>query len=182
MRSSARLTLAIMAIAAAQAEAAPAGRLLYRGSSEFGWSHSGVRSWGGNWGVRAQNEALEQIKTRIASMVNLRQLDEFTHSNLTRKIDASGQYSEAIVSGKISLAESKDATSQSRWVNGNNFLIDVRNVRIKPGTDYSKTHDGGPFGGGRSWEASATMIYDYEVYGPPGIAGAAQGGGSHANS
>jgi hypothetical protein len=70
------------------------------------------------------------------------------------------------VSGKIGFADRMDTATQSRWINGNNFLIKVGNVRVKPGSAYTKTRDEGPFGGGRSWEASATMVYDYEIWGP----------------
>lgn len=56
-------------------------------------------------------------------------------------------------------------------MNANNLLINVRNVRIKPGTAFSKTNQEPPppFGSGkRSWFASATMLYDYEIWGPAG--------------
>eukprot|EP00921_Rhytidocystis_pertsovi_P017919 GHVQ01028143.1.p1 GENE.GHVQ01028143.1~~GHVQ01028143.1.p1 ORF type:complete len:278 (-),score=11.21 GHVQ01028143.1:366-1199(-) len=149
------------------AVAAPAGQLLYRGTSEFGWSHSGVQGWGSSWGRRARNEALGQIQRRIASMVNLGELNTFTKRDNNQAIKSAGKGTYGYGEGKLAWASSKSSVDQQRWVNRNNFLIDVSNVRIKPGTDYSKTRGGSFPSFKRSWHASATMIYNYAIYGNP---------------
>jgi len=96
-------------------------------------------------------------------MVNLQQLETFTNSNFSTSIKASGAGTYGYGQGSIAYAGSKNTAEQVRWVNGNNFLINVKAVRIKPGTDWSKGSQN--WKGERTWKAAATMIYEYEVYG-----------------
>jgi hypothetical protein len=135
--------------------------LLELKSQEYGWGHSGHASWGGNWGVRAKNEALEQIRTKIASMVNLKELETFTKKDLKKDLNLEGDKSGK---AKIGLSDSKSNEEKLKWVNENNFLIEVSDVSIKPGTEYTRTRGGGP-GRSRSWSASATMLYTLRIYG-----------------
>ena len=130
---------------------------------EYGWGHSGVESWGGNWHARAKNEALEQIRTRIASMVNMKELETFTGTDIKRELDAEGAKGKDSASIKIGYSEGKSEQEKLRWVNENNFLIDISDVSIKPGSDWTKTKK--PFGKPRTWQASATMVYALRIYG-----------------
>lgn len=129
----------------------------------YGWSHSGVQSWGANWGIHAVNQAAEQIRTSIAMMVNLQQLEVFTGKDLKSAIDVAG--SEGMESSSIKIGWKKDmsTTEQMNWINRNNFLIDVSDVRIVPGTMWSKTET--DWQGRRSWKASATMQYRLRIWG-----------------
>jgi hypothetical protein len=138
--------------------------LLFSDTSEYGWHHKGVRSWGSNWGTRAVNEALEQIRTRIASMVNLKELEVELKKSGSKGFDLSGgSTKKGDLNGKIALSSSKSSEQRTIWVNENNYLVDVNNVRIKPGTEWTKTEKS--LDGKRRWEASATMLYDVEIYG-----------------
>ena len=64
---------------------------------------------------------------------------------------------------KIGTSQDKRKADKTIWVNENNFLIDVKNVRIKPGTDWTKSSKN--WKGENSWEASATMLYDLRIFG-----------------
>ncbi len=139
-------------------------KLLYEGTFEYGWSHSGITSWGANWHVNACNIALEQIRRRVASMVNLKELEAFVKTDLKRDIAGEGSESEDSSSFKISHSENKSNEWKENWVNENNYLIDVKNVRIKSGTDWADGEDNRPFGG-RTWNASATMECDLQISG-----------------
>jgi hypothetical protein len=136
-------------------------KLLYEGTFEYGWSHSGVRSWGGNWGIRAQNEALEKIRRKVSTMVNLQELETFVKKDLNRSISGEGSVKKSF---KISASDSMSSEDKERWVNRNNLLINISDVRIKQGTDWTKTRDERPLGG-RHWDASATMLCDLKIYG-----------------
>lgn len=136
---------------------------LYKGTFEYGWGHSGVESWGGNWHARACNEALEQIRTSVARMVNLKELETFAKKDLKGSVAGEGSEGTDSSSFKVAVSGEKSMEERQRWVNENNFLIDVKNVRIKPGTDWTKTRND-PIRG-RSWKASATMLCDLEIHG-----------------
>ena len=130
---------------------------------QYGWSHSGVRTWGSRWEVRAKNEALEKIRRDVAKMVNLQQLETFTRSDIQKQIGLQGGETG---SGKLDFSEGKSKEAREKWINENNYFIDVSNIRVKPGTAWTRTRvSGGPFGGRRSWRASATMLYDLRIYG-----------------
>ncbi|MFC1836695.1 hypothetical protein ACFL2Q_18550 [Thermodesulfobacteriota bacterium] len=138
-------------------------RLLLDITGEYGWSHKGHESKGGNWGRWACNQSLEQIRGRIASMTNLQELESFTSRDLKNSVDAAGKFSSDSVEIKIAGKHAMSSVDQSRWVNRNNLLIDVGDVRIKPGTDWTKTSQN--WKGERSWEASATMLYRLRIFG-----------------
>ena len=143
-------------------EGGPMG-LLLETTGEYGWSHKGHDSWGDNWGVNACNEALEQIRGRIREMVNLRELETFSNSNLKNSLGIDGAVAKDSASLKIATSYDKSDQEQVHWVNENNFLVDVANVRIKPGTGWTDTSQ--DWQGRRKWEASATMQYDLRIYG-----------------
>ena len=147
---------------AASAFAAPV--ILYEGTAEYGWSHSGSQSWGGNWTANARNIVISKIRKEIGSMVNLRQLDSYVGKNVSRSITGAGRGTYGYGEGSLSYVGGKSSVQKQRWLNGNNYLIDVANVRLKPGTAYSKTK-GDFWGNSKSWDASATFLYDYRVYG-----------------
>lgn len=130
---------------------------------EYGWGHSGVESWGGNWQVRACNEALEQIRTRVAMMTNLGELETFSKSDIDQKLDAKYTSGKSASSIEIGLGNKQNEEAKEKWVNANNLVIAVDNVQIKDGTAWTKTKDH-PFRG-RSWVASATMLCDIKIYG-----------------
>jgi len=98
-------------------------------------------------------------------MVNLGQLETFTKKDVSQSISGAYSYPN---SAKIAASQSKSGTEATNWVNANNLLINVTNVTIKPGTAFSKTTKNPDFpigNGARSWFASATMIYTYEIWG-----------------
>lgn len=138
-------------------------KLLHKDTFEYGWGHSGVESWGGNWHARARNEALEQIRRTVAKMVNLKELETFVKKDIKGSGGLEGSSGEDSSSVKISASGEKSTEERERWVNQNNYLINVENVRIKPGTDWTKTKK--TWDGKRSWKASATMLCDLEIYG-----------------
>ena len=138
-------------------------KLLYEGTFEYGWNHSGVESWGGNWDRRACNEALEQIRRTVAKMVNLKELETFVKKDLKGSFAGEESQKQDSSSLKISLSGEKSTQEKEHWVNQNNYIIDVKNVRIKPGSDWSKTKKN--WDGKRSWKASATMLCDLQIYG-----------------
>ncbi|MGG3799961.1 hypothetical protein [Metabacillus fastidiosus] len=129
----------------------------------YGWSHSGVQSWGGNWQQNAVNQAAEQIRNSIGMMVNLKQLESFTKKDLKSALDVAGATSKISSSMKIGWKQDKSSTEQTNWVNQNNLLIDVSDVRIVPGTAWSKTEVN--WKGERKWKASATMQYRLRIWG-----------------
>jgi hypothetical protein len=137
--------------------------LLELSGREYGWFHSGIESWGSNWHVKAKNVALEEIRTRVASMVNLKELETFTNTDIKHDLEAEGTKDKSSTSIKIGYSEGRSEEDKLRWVNENNFLIDISDVNIKPGSDYTKTRK--PFGKPRTWEASATMTYTLHIYG-----------------
>lgn len=138
--------------------------LLLDVTSTYGWSHKGHSSWGGNWGVRAVNEATEEIRNTVARMVNLKQLETFTQKDLKSSLDVAGAKGKDSASIKIGWAQSKSSTEQMNWINQNNFLIDVRDVSIIPGTSWTKTKKD-PWTGKGKWEASARMQYRLLIWG-----------------
>ena len=156
------LMTALASLACVSYANAQMGELLYRGTARYGWSHKGVESWGGNWQVRAKNEALEAIRTRIASMVNWQQFYEFTGKNHASDFSGSGWGTAGAGGGSIKYAQSMNRTQQQQWVNRNNYLIDILSIRAVPGTAYSKTTSKH---GKRKWIASLQLEYTYAIYG-----------------
>ncbi|PAW37952.1 hypothetical protein CKQ70_30015 [Bacillus toyonensis] len=138
-------------------------KLLLDQTFTYGWSHSGVQSWGANWGVNAVNQASEQIRDSIARMVNLKQLETFTKKNIKSALDVESIQDKTSSSIKIGWKQAKSSTEQMNWVNQNNFLIDVSDVKIVPGTMWSKTEK--DWLGRRKWNASATMEYRLRIWG-----------------
>ena len=138
-------------------------KLLADVTSTYGWNHEGHQSWGGRWGIRAVNEATEEIRNTVARMVNLKQLETFTKKDLKSSLDVAGAKGKDSASIKIGWAQSKSSTDQMNWINQNNFLIDVRDVHIVPGTDWSKTTK--DWTGKRRWQASALMQYRLLIWG-----------------
>lgn len=140
------------------------GKLIYRGTSEYGFSRS-------SHAPTLQREAVvmaqEQIRNRINQMTNIAQFSSFAKQNVTKNLDVSGSYAKVIASGQVKYGTSSTSESATSWIaNGNNWLIVVTDVRIKPGTWYSKTEKN--WKGERSSKAGAVMLYDYAVYGPRG--------------
>ena len=138
-------------------------KLLHEGTFEYGWGHSGVSSWGSNWHVRACNEALEKIRRAVAKMVNLKELETFVKKDLKGSAGFEGSSGEDSSSIKISASGDKSTEERERWVNQNNYLIDIKNVRIKPGSDWTQSEKN--WKGERTWKASATMFCDLQIYG-----------------
>jgi hypothetical protein len=132
-------------------------------TGEYGWSHEGHASWGGNWGVNACNEALGQISGHIREMANLRELETFSNSSLKDDLGLNGVVAEDSASLMLTTSVDKNNQEQVHWVNQNNFIVIVQNVRIKPGTDWSDTSQN--WKGERTWKASATMQYDLRIWG-----------------
>jgi hypothetical protein len=128
---------------------------------EFGWSHSGVESWGANWPSRAETVALEQIRLAICKMVNLGELETFSRTDIDSQLTAEQTEGKDADSIKISYGDKQSNEWKERWVNANNFLVDIANVRATKQWSKGKDH---PLRG-RSWNASATMLYDLEIYG-----------------
>lgn len=140
------------------------GKMIYRGTSEYGFSRS-------SHAPTLQREAVvmaqEQIRNRINQMTNIAQFSSFAKQNVTKDLDVSGSYAKVVASGRVKYGTSSTSESASSWIaNGNNWLIVVKNVRIKSGTWYSKTEKN--WKGERSSKAGAVMLYDYAVYGPQG--------------
>ncbi len=126
-----------------------------------------MKSWGSGWETAAVSDALGKIQTNIASMVNLGQLETFTRKDISTSISGEYTYPKSV---KIAFSQNKSSADATKWVNANNLLINVKNVRIKPGTAYTKTtqEPPPPFGSGaRQWKAWATMLYTYEIWAPP---------------
>lgn len=138
-------------------------KLLLETTGEYGWSHEGHSSWGDDWHRMACNEALEQIRTRIASMVNLKELETFTNQDLKNNLNVEGAFSKDSSSFKIGSAHDKSKEEKQRWLNENNFLIDVSDVSVKPNTDWTKTEKN--WKGERTWKASATLLYRVRIFG-----------------
>lgn len=131
-------------------------KLLDLKDCEYGWSHNGVKSWGKNWPTRAETEALEQIRNTIKAMVNLGELETFTKSDVSHNLGLE----KSKTGFKIALGDSMNEEERVRWLNKNNFLVDVGNVRATK--QWSDSHyDMGK----RSWKATATMLYDVRLYG-----------------
>lgn len=138
-------------------------KLLHEAPFEYGWKHSGVESWGKHWHRRAVAVAYEQIRAKIASMVNLKELERFTKKDLSGKLGVTSTSTQDSSSLGVEFGGNKSDEERLRLVKENFFLVDVRNVRIKPGTDWSKTRD--HWLRGRSWKASAVMLCDLLIYG-----------------
>lgn len=158
--------LAVLTMTLVSASQAQAQRLIYRGTSEMGWSRKTIAPMSTQ---EAVNLADAQIRSRINKMVNISQYQSFLGTNAMRKIDVGGSFSAAITTGSVSFSETSSRKHAEQWVaNGNNWLILIENVRIKRGTWTSKTSIGGSFSnyGKRSSNATATMQFDYRVYGP----------------
>lgn len=140
------------------------GKLIYRGTSEYGFSRS---SHAPTAPQHAINLSIEQIRSRIDQMVNIAQFSTFTKQNVTKDLDVSGSYAKVIASGRVKYATSSTSESAVNWIaNGNTWVVVVENPRIKPGTWYSRTDKN--WKGERSSIASATILFDYEVHGPQG--------------
>ena len=137
---------------------------LYEGTFEYGWSHKGVKGWGANWHRHARNIALEQIRKKIATMVNLKELETLAKKDLKQSLIGKGSKGKTGDSISISLSKDKSKEDQVRWLNENNYLIDIKNVQIIAGTDYTKSTDERPLRG-RTFMASATMQVDLRIYG-----------------
>jgi len=151
-------------VTATSAQSKPSARLLYQGTGEFPWHHSGVRSWGSDWHKAAVVDAHKQIVEEINKQVNLVAFAQWISQKSGRSIDFSKWVDLNKGSGsRIIATESKDVQSFQSWINANHYLIIVRNVRIKPGTDKTETRNEW---GVRSWKAWAIMLFDYEVWGP----------------
>lgn len=131
---------------------------------EFGWNHSGNASWGSNWHAKARNVALEQIRKQIEIMATIKEFKSWTKETSSRGI--SFDFARGKESSKIKGDWKFEGGRESKveWIKANNFIVHVGNVRIKPGTDWTKTSSS-TFGG-RRWEASATMLYDLQIIGP----------------
>ena len=127
----------------------------------YRWAYRGGQSWGANWKRKAVNNATEQIRTSIAKMVNLKQLEVFTKSDLKSLLDVSATKGKDSALVKIGWAEDKSTTEQVNWVNQNNLLIDVRDVEIVPGTEWIHKN----WLGSHTWKVSATMQYSLRIYG-----------------
>jgi hypothetical protein len=140
-------------------------KLLLEITGEYGWTHSGVESWGGKWHVKACTVALEEIRKRLASMVNLKELETFSKQDIKSSLNIEGAKGKDSTSLKIGSGHDKSDEEREHVVNENNFLIDVSDVNIKPNTDYSKGKDERSTGGVRSWNASATMQYRVRIFG-----------------
>eukprot|EP01006_Ploeotia_vitrea_P041974 TRINITY_DN66591_c4_g15_i1.p1 TRINITY_DN66591_c4_g15~~TRINITY_DN66591_c4_g15_i1.p1 ORF type:complete len:147 (-),score=2.90 TRINITY_DN66591_c4_g15_i1:402-815(-) len=126
---------------------------------EYGWNHKGVQSKGSDWHGWAISSAYDQISSKIEAAVNT--------GEFTTILKTSGA---KITQGSFKFDKSGDTEQYKHWVsNGNNFLVVVRNLRIKPGTDGTKTK--APAFGARSWEAWCVMLADVEIWGFPAPAG-----------
>ena len=139
-------------------------KVLYRGTAVYPWSHEGHSSMGGNWGTWALDQAHAEISRHIASMVNLEQLETFVNSQQSTKIDFQRMIGVTAQSVNVSAAQGKSREEWSRWVNRNNYLINVSNVQEIPGTSGTKTSQ--DWQGRRSWKAWMTVRYTYEIIGP----------------
>ncbi|MGB3218653.1 MAG: hypothetical protein WBD79_14740, partial [Anaerolineae bacterium] len=111
--------------------------LLCQKSGEQSWYHKGHARWD-NWEVAACNEALDQIRGRVNQSMNLRQLETFTNSNLRDSLGVGLDVSDDSVSFKLATSEDRNNQAYVSWVNANNFLVEVANVRIKPGSAWSR--------------------------------------------
>jgi len=138
-------------------------KLLLNETFTYGWSHRGAQSWGAKWGIRAVNEATEEIQDSIARMVNLKQLETFTKKDLKSSLDIAGAKDKDSASIKIGWAENKSPIEQMNWVNQNNLLVDIRDVEIVPGTDWSTPKN--DWMGSHVWKASALMRYRLLIWG-----------------
>jgi hypothetical protein len=138
------------------------GRLIYRGSSEYGFNRS---SHAPTLQQEAVVMAMEQIRGSIDGMTNISQFTQFSKHNVTQDIDTSGSYAKVVASGRVKYSKTSNSEADNNWIrNGNNWLVVVSNVRIKPGTWYSRTETN--WKGERSSKAGAVMLYDFAVYGP----------------
>jgi hypothetical protein len=115
-------------------------------------------------------------------MVNIASFSEFVSTNVTRDLDVSGSYSKILITGRIKASDNKSTVGNVSWVaNGNNWLVLISNVRIKNNTWYSRTEVN--WKNERTSRASATMLFDFEVYGPRiGNNGQSGGGGQSRRS
>ncbi len=133
--------------------------------AQYAWNHEGHASMGSGWGSWAENRAHGQICTHIASMVNLGQLENFVNSNSSQNIDF--EHYEGLQTGmKIGIGNDKSKEEWQRWINRNNLLIVVDDVKIIPGTSGTKTWQEGWPSNKRHWKAWATMRYSLRIYGP----------------
>jgi hypothetical protein len=143
--------------------------LLEENGLEYGWDYDGNKSWGGKWQRRAVSQANNEIRNAIADMANLEQFERFTEVDIQRKLETQGKgnYSQAKAEGGHELGvkydDGKKKTNKEWRKYRNNFIVVVDNVRIKPGTAWSKTEKN--WKQERSWEASATVLYDVRIYG-----------------
>lgn len=137
--------------------------LLLETTGEYGWSHKGHAPWD-DWQVNACNEALGQISGHIRAMANLKELETFSHSSLKDGLELNGVVAEDNASLKLFSNVDENNEEQVRWVNQNNFIVIVENVRIKPGTDWSR-YERNQWTGERTFEASATVQYDLRIWG-----------------
>lgn len=160
------LTLTLFAaidVSSAMAQSRKPFGLLYEGTYTQPWRHRGHASWGANWHRVAMAEALREARTRVNQMVNLAQLEAYSHKALFESIDA--DYVQEEEGGYVAITSShgKDEEEMIRWVNRNHLLVDVSNIRIQPRSDWSRTQR--DLWGRRTWEASAIMVLTLRIYG-----------------
>ena len=128
---------------------------------EHGWSYSGHSSRGGNWHAWAVADVHPQIVASVHHMINTEELKREAHTSRKDAGDLSATDSSFKIAG-----QSEGSASHSEFLkNRNNFLIVVTNVRIKPGSDSTKTKK--DFKGANSWSASAVFCYDVQIWGKP---------------
>lgn len=140
-----------------------AGRLIYSSTAaEYGYSWTGhAPQSSGEAIVRAHNE----IGNRIDTVANISQLSSMTKRNITQNIDTSASYSKIVASGRVKYDKSESGEAFQQWTRNQNYwMVLVKNVRIKPGTWYSRTEKN--WKGERTSKAGAIMLYDFAVYGP----------------
>jgi hypothetical protein len=130
---------------------------------EYGYSHSGNKSWGSNWQAHARNKAVSKIQEKIADMANLEELQRSLSTELEQGAKGDGEYSYPNKGkGSFDVHKGEKISTSELKKYRNNFVVLVTNVRIKKGTPYSDTDK--DWRGRRSYECSLTVTYDVEVY------------------
>jgi hypothetical protein len=140
---------------------------------EHGWSISQPSSWGAEWHRRALNEAIEQLKSRVADMANIETLIVSSSSSDSDKVNVTQAVSaaKALVqaSGAIGVSSDSSTAESMHRTNRNNFIIFVDHAEIVPGSDWSKTECN--WKGERSWQASLRIRAVVGIYLPTAMSG-----------
>jgi len=130
-------------------------------NAEYGYRKQSVRQFSMQ---EAIIDAMAPLRDSLNNL-NIAQIERKTGHKIEGDLGASYNSATQILTGSLSGNESREEMERI-VMNKNCWLIQIKNVRVKPGTWFSK-HDPGHFPEfKRESKCGAVMLYDYDIWAP----------------